>query len=79
MNSALCTENSEKTTMELNLDNSTYTNRRVVTLLGSTPVTNPTEIDPNNHSNTECDPNLSILSDLSCFPCDSLNYTTVVI
>ena len=53
--------------MELDLDNNTYTNRRVVTQLGSTPVTNPTETDPKNHSNTEYDLNLSVLSDLSCF------------
>ena len=71
-------ENSEETTIELDLNN-TYTNCRVVTNLESTPAANSTGTDPKNYSNTEYDLNLSVLSDFSCFPCASLNYTTVEI
>ena len=65
-------ENSEKT---LDLDN-TNTNIRVEDQLRSTPVDIPTETDPEINSTAEYVLNLS---DLSCFPCDSLNYTTVAI
>ena len=60
-------ENSEETTIELDLNN-TYTNCRVVTNLESTPAANSTGTDPKNYSNTEYDLNLSVLSDFSCFP-----------
>ena len=63
------------TTIDLDLDN-TYTNSRVETQLRSTSVAIPTGTDPKTNSTVECDLNLS---DLSCFPCDSLNYTTVAI
>ena len=57
-------EYSEKTTLDL--DN---TNRSIETYLESTPVISPTEVDQENHSNTENNLNLS------CFSCDSQHQT----
>ena len=65
-------ENSEKTT---DLDN-THTNNRAETVLRSTPIATPTGTDPQINSTVEYDLNLS---DLSCFPCDSLDHTILAI
>ena len=61
-------EYSEKTILYLD-----DTNRGIKIYLELTPVVSPTGIDQENHSNTENNLNLS------CFPCVSQPYTTLVI